>query len=606
MIAHVQPQDAMTSAETKSIYIRDLPPPLDITSHRDPLATSMSFHLPTFLQLRSEPANGSGVCNVITSSDGHLKLSATMSAEKVQTERYNKRKFIPRNTKNYIIPCMTTDPIKRPVPPGWQIYIHPEGCLYYCYDSVVDFHGYSRRIHIITQADLVHDGIAETIENLAKLAYSHAYQYPSFPVNVDLVLELMDVRETITAGYYFVHHENRCLFWLQDFNATGILRECCGVTELSHIQIELEAQYCRGMVTAHASRKHIDLFPHTSSLHSQALQQLQQIIRFAISDCMTSEVSAVCAFSIDVLKNTLDLIKDVDVENDWVQSAHDKCFIARMMNHFRHCQYLNYHGQQGARLSRDQTVHDDSYEERSMMMRCLAPLLFNAPYEHVRSLHKLYVDSIVNQLDWRTFVQKLNAEMQDFNLLATVLLSVNVGFLAIQSVDHGRGHSLSQVASYVSVISSFGSMLLGVNIARQSYTRGPDMVDNAQARLESLVHPKHGLETLAIIYSLPYALLMWGMIFFVLAFFTECFRNSSAVPVSVAALIVLVLVGWSCYTLGDSVERGHLFGSVITAVQWIKNLPRWVVKPNDKESAGSALSYGGKFRWTFKLPGPLN
>jgi hypothetical protein len=62
---------------------------------------------------------------------------------------------------------------------------------------------------------------------------------------------------------------------------------------------------------------------------------------------------------------------------------------------------------------------------------------------------------------------------------ATVLLNVNVGFLAIQSVDNGGGHSLSQVASYVSVISSFGSMLLGVNFARQSYTQGPDMVDNA-------------------------------------------------------------------------------------------------------------------------------
>lgn len=339
----------------------------------------------------------------------------------------------------------------------------------------------------------------------------------------------------------------------------------------------------RGMVTAHASRMHIDLFPHTSALNSQVLRQLQQIIRFAISDCMTSEVSAVCAFSIDVLKNTLDLIKDVDVEDDWIQSAHDKCFIARMMNHFRHCQYLNYYGQQGARLSRDQTVHGDSYEERSMMMKCLAPLLFNAPYEHIQSLHKLYVDSIVNQLDWRTFVQKLNAEMQDFNLLATVLLNVNVGFLAIQSVDNGGGHSLSQVASYVSVISSFGSMLLGVNFARQSYTQGPDMVDNAHAHLQSLVHPKHGLETLAIIYSLPYALLMWGMIFFVLAFFTECFHNSSAVPsvpVSVAAFIVLVLVGWSYHTLGNSnlsAECGHFSESVLTVAMWIKELPRWIL-----------------------------
>ncbi|KAG1858113.1 hypothetical protein F4604DRAFT_1795017 [Suillus subluteus] len=50
-----------------------------------------------------------------------------------------------------------------------------------------------------------------------------------------------------------------------------------------------------------------------------------------------------------------------------------------------------------------------------------SPLLFNVSYEHVRSLHKLYVDFIVNQFDWHTFVQKLNGEMQDFNLLATVL-----------------------------------------------------------------------------------------------------------------------------------------------------------------------------------------
>ncbi|KAG1748341.1 uncharacterized protein EDB91DRAFT_1113503 [Suillus paluster] len=393
-----------------------------------------------------------------------------MSADGVQAQRYTgNRDTIPRNTRDYNIPPMITDPIKRPVPPAWEVHVHPEGCLYYCYESVVDFDEYSRKIRVMTQADLARNGVAETIENLAKLAYDRACHYSSFPVNVDLVVELMDEGETITGGYYFVHRDNRCLFWLQNFDATVILRECSGVTELSHKRIELEAQYW----------KHIDLFPHASALDSQVLRELQQIIRFAISDCMTSEVSAVCALSMDVLKNTLDLIKDVDVEDNCIQSAYDKCFIARMMNHFKHCQYLNYYGQKGARLSRDQTVHGDTYEQRSIMITCLAPLLFNAPYEHVYSLHKLYVDSIVNYIDWRTFVQKLNAEMQDFNLLATVLLSVNVGFLGIKDVDSGAGSSLSQVASYVSVISSFGSMLLGVKLARQSYAQGPDMVDNA-------------------------------------------------------------------------------------------------------------------------------
>ncbi|KAG1729463.1 hypothetical protein EDB19DRAFT_2027743 [Suillus lakei] len=561
---HVEPQDVMTSAETRSILTQALPPLLDTTSRRDPLATSTSSRLPTFHQPRSGHVlvNGSGAHNVITSSNRYLRLSP-MSAEEVQAMRYDKKDLM------------------GPVSPGWQVYVHPEGCLYYCYVSEIVFGEYPKKIRIVTQVDITRDGISEIIENLAKLAYSHAYHYPHFPVDVDLVLELMDVGETIIGGYYFVHRENRCLFWLQDFDATVILRECNGVTELSHKQIELEAQYW----------KHVGLFPHVIALHCEVRRQLQQIIRFAISDCMTSEVSAVCAFSLDVLKNTLDLIKDVDVESDCIQSAHDKCFIARMMNHFRHCQYLNYHGQQGARLSRDQTVHGDTYDERSMMMKCLAPLLFNAPYEYTYSLHKLYVDTLVNPLDWRTFVQKLNAEMQDFNLLATVLLNVNVGFLAIQSVDNGGGHSLSQVASYVSVISSFGSMLLGVSLARQSYTQGPDMVDNAQAHLQDLMHPKHGLETLAIVCSLPYALLMWGMIFFVLAFFTECSHNSSTatlVSVIVAALIVMGLVVWSCHTLGGSnlsAECKHLFRSVLAAAKWIEDLPRWILAAMRSPSA---------------------
>jgi hypothetical protein len=73
-----------------------------------------------------------------------------------------------------------------------------------------------------------------------------------------------------------------------------------------------------------------------------------------------------------------------------------------------------------------------------------------------------------------------------------------------------------------------------------------------------------------------------SMIFFVLAFFTECFHNSSAVPsvpVSVAALIVLVLVGLSCHTLGNSnfsAECGLFTESVLMVAKWIKELPRWI------------------------------
>jgi ethanolamine utilization protein EutQ (cupin superfamily) len=100
---------------------------------------------------------------------------------------------------------------------------------------VVVFDEDSWKVRVITQADLARAGVVETIEKLAKqLAYSYARCDPSFPKEVDLVLELVDEGNSTKIGYYFVHHENKCLFWLEDFDGMVIFRECSGVTELSH------------------------------------------------------------------------------------------------------------------------------------------------------------------------------------------------------------------------------------------------------------------------------------------------------------------------------------------------------------------------------------
>ncbi|KAG1839028.1 hypothetical protein DFJ58DRAFT_119969 [Suillus subalutaceus] len=62
------------------------------------------------------------------------------------------------------------------------------------------------------------------------------------------------------------------------------------------------------LVTAHASGAMFA--PKCSPLSGPSTIAVDH--PFVISDCMTSEVLAVCAFSIDVLKNTLDLVKYVD------------------------------------------------------------------------------------------------------------------------------------------------------------------------------------------------------------------------------------------------------------------------------------------------------
>ena len=60
-----------------------------------------------------------------------------------------------------------------------------------------------------------------------------------------------------------------------------------------------------------------------------------------------------------------------------------------------------------------------------------------------------------------------------FNVQATVLLNANVAFLAIQSVDSSgfMGHrSNAQRASYLSIVDSVGTMVLGLLLVRDHNT----------------------------------------------------------------------------------------------------------------------------------------
>jgi len=111
-----------------------------------------------------------------------------------------------------------------------------------------------------------------------------------------------------------------------------------------------------------------------------------------------------------------------------------------------------------------------------------------------------------------------------------VLLNGNVGFLAIQSVDNldTKLSSAAQISSYLSIVASVGSILLGLLLRRQTKNKVMHKADDVvrlsrvnfnisyftnshqQAYLNDNSHPLLGLEVLAILHSLPYALFMWA------------------------------------------------------------------------------------------------
>ncbi|EGO01104.1 hypothetical protein SERLA73DRAFT_159633 [Serpula lacrymans var. lacrymans S7.3] len=167
---------------------------------------------------------------------------------------------------------------------------------------------------------------------------------------------------------------------------------------------------------------------------------------------------------------------------------------------------------------------------------------------HRKALHKLFVDAaITSPLAWNKFIDKISNELQEQNLLATMLLNANVGFLAIQTVDNGSNIGVNdnvtrspiQVASYVLLVASVGSIILGLILLRHNRTEVRETVEEAVIFLNKMGHEKYGQEALPLICSLPYVLLMWGMLLFLVALLMECYYPRAEAPsliVGVASL----------------------------------------------------------------------
>lgn len=78
--------------------------------------------------------------------------------------------------------------------------------------------------------------------------------------------------------------------------------------------------------------------------------------------------------------------------------------------------FLNFHGQPGARLNRDQSVYGKVTNKRSWLILSLSPVLFYAPEVHLRALEKMWMDGLLRDVMWVQFMSKLNTEWQEFTL----------------------------------------------------------------------------------------------------------------------------------------------------------------------------------------------
>ncbi|CAK5278334.1 unnamed protein product [Mycena citricolor] len=496
-----------------------------------------------------------------------------MTPESVK--RYERGLKIPRTESQFIIPPLTMSPPVDALPEGWTRYVHPEGAQY--------FHHAEKRVY--TDLNVFEQSKLEDIQRyLDTIVDAMRILDVELIDGMDLVLDDYVFKgDSEGCQYYVVNHEERSVFWLEEVDSTEIFdigAKVDGMSSSSILRLELEAQYWR----------HCELYPHAMKTTTEIVDELRDTLVYSRGDLLTSSNSTV-SWSIDEISHFQSMVDSMTQNirpgtTAITQTSGINATIARLMHMSVRHRVFNFHGEPAARLCSDQAVYDQQ-RKRSWFISIFSPLLFFAPHFHLDGLEVLYTDGVIREHGWTQFISRLLKDWQDFTLNATVILNANVAFLAIQSVDNGgsavSSRTPTQLASYCSIFTSVGAIIFGLLLVKQNRNRSGVGSIKSESFFFKYNRRRLGMETLAVVYSLPYALLIWSMLAFLAAFLSMCFRNTNSLTRAFVAAFALLVVSFGILHLADSRRGSILTLSIpkisIPTIIW----PSW--SQADEESA---------------------
>ncbi|KIJ05936.1 hypothetical protein PAXINDRAFT_121946 [Paxillus involutus ATCC 200175] len=213
------------------------------------------------------------------------------------------------------------------------------------------------------------------------------------------------------------------------------------------------------------------------------------------------------------LLNLMPMVKgqmDSDTDSDPAVTV-----LARVMRLFCQYRFLNSYGQVGARLGGGRSVFSRrkaNEEPVSWFLQCVDIALLSAPISHLRGIQTIWVDEMIDESRWKTYISSLNTEWNGFTIYSTVMLAVDVGFLAVPGVQAASGdpQSGATIAIYASVISSVCALIISLILAGQIRMHDVDSVGGGVHYMVRMTRKAHGIEVLAVMFSLPYSLLLWA------------------------------------------------------------------------------------------------
>ncbi|KAG1873588.1 hypothetical protein DFJ58DRAFT_759103 [Suillus subalutaceus] len=418
---------------------------------------------------------------------------------------------------------------------NWRACIHPEGALY--------FHDPTRGIY--TDSNLHHSIPRCKMDSYVGQVF--ALMPSGLQLDCDKIELVMQLARNQKTGveicrYYFVDHDKHLLFWLHKLPTVKLYCGVQGVEKLSHIKYAVEHQYWQ----------HCEMYPNKNLLCTQLLKELKEVVVHASAETITTDVS-LSPFDGDELSKILDLIDQLG-EN--VGGAYSICVIARFMRYFTRAKFFNFCGLPSARLDADQIVYKKKKRNKLILVLSWAfnVAMFGAPQSHMEELRRVWVDRSINSPRWKNFNSKLSSEWSSITIYATVMVAVDVSFLAVPSVSSQDSGSVTTISTYLSIFCIVGSLVVSLFLTRQNRMYGQESADTAVQFLKKMTGSAFGTKAVATVHSLPYAMLLWGMLYFMLAFSYQVFTSTPTLTLATsgsACGLVALFTLWLIYAARD-------------------------------------------------------
>ncbi|KAF8447269.1 hypothetical protein L210DRAFT_926720 [Boletus edulis BED1] len=427
---------------------------------------------------------------------------------------------------NFRIPA-GNESLSQPPPPGWQSFVHPEGNLFFYYAE----------LRLFTDTYItVDNGLGEDIVLSASHLVHEATQKNLLDDRTELVLNVISSGPTRHAcQYYFVDHISRRLFWLTDVKVGKVFRKTFkGVTQPSQIKYLLEGCYW----------SHCQYYPHNRRFRKETYDELRGIVSYAKADVATSN-SSLSPFAREGLDSLLELVNSLP-DGMESQNEYSICVVARLMTMFARNKFVNFHGQECARLDAGVYIFEEDYWEDRPIFKVVNIFLFGSLKEHANRLRRVWADHIIVQPHWKEFVMQITNESSRCTILSSVLLIANITFLAVPGVvDTPTFPSTpSQIIICASALTTLTSIVVSFVISKAYSNPGLMFAGTAANALQN-ISKKMGISFLAITHSLPMALPIWSITLFLIALAYQIFSPGHLVAVVVlgVACLILVLLG---------------------------------------------------------------